>query len=176
MTQIILVDKSRHRPVIRALFLEYLRWGASRVNQEYGLGFSAEDMIEQDMLSLDKFMPPKGRLLLAYVDGTPVGVACLKELGNNTGEVKRMYVRPEYRGRGIGRALLEKLIEEAIEIGYDRLKLDSARFMQEAHHLYRSMGFTQIEPYEGSEIPQEFRSHWVFMEKYIGSGDKFPEG
>src|SRR5512133_4387174 len=112
MDAIIIADQDQHRPHIRALFFEYLKWGTSRVNEEYGLGFSAEDTIEQDMLSLDKFMPPKGRLLLALMGETPVGVACLKELGPTTGEIKRMYVQPEYRGRGIGKALLEVLIAE----------------------------------------------------------------
>lgn len=167
MAQIIIADKAQHTATIHDLFLEYLNWGTSRVNQEFGLGFSAEDTIEQDMVSLDKFMPPKGRLLLAFVEDSPVGVACLKELTRNTGEVKRMYVRPVFRGRGVGRALLQKLIDEAIGIGYTCLRLDSARFMTEAHHLYRAMGFSEIEPYEGSEIPKEFRSHWVFMEKHF---------
>ena len=167
MDQIILADKDSHGPVFRALFLEYLKWGTLRINQEYGVVFSAEDTIEQDMVSLDKFMPPKGRLLLAFVDGSAAGVACLRELGNNTSEVKRMYVRPEYRGRGVGRALLQKLVEEAAAIGYTRLRLDSARFMKEAHRLYRSAGFSEIEPYEGSEIPKEFHTYWVFMEKQL---------
>ncbi len=167
MAQIIIADKDRYGPAIRALFLEYLIWGSSKIKVEYGVDFFPEVMIEQDMLTLDKFMPPKGRLLLAYAQDSPLGVACLKELAGKTGEVKRMYVRPEFRGQGLGKALLQRLIDEAVSIGYTHLRLDSARFMTEAHHLYRSMGFTEIEPYEGSEIPEEFHSYWMFMEKQI---------
>ena len=127
----------------------------------------ANDYLEHDMVSLEKFIPPKGRLLLELVDGLTVGVACLKELEGNTGEVKRMYVKPEMRGRGIGTALLTRLIDDATLVGYNCLRLDSARFMTDAHRLYRSMGFADIEPYEGSEIPKEFQPHWVFMEKYL---------
>jgi GNAT superfamily N-acetyltransferase len=79
-------------------------------------------------------------------------------------EIKRMYVRPQFRGRGIGRALLQRLLVEAKEIGYPAVRLDSARFMQEAHALYRSSGFDEVEPYPESEIPTEFQEHWVFME------------
>jgi GNAT superfamily N-acetyltransferase len=88
----------------------------------------------------------------------------MKRIREDIGEIERMYVRPEFRRRGIGRALLEVLIAEAREIGYPRMRLDSARFMAEAHSLYRSVGFQEIEPYPESEIPEEFRQYWIFME------------
>lgn len=75
-----------------------------------------------------------------------------------------MYVRPQTRNRGVGRVLLNGLLEEARQIGYERVRLDSARFMTEAHQLYRSIGFREIEAYEGSEIPAEFQKNWIFME------------
>lgn len=78
-----------------------------------------------------------------------------------------MYVRPEFRGKGVGRALLDRLITEAREVGYQRMRLDSARFMHVAHTLYRSMGFQDIPAYEGSEVPREFQAHWLFMEKTL---------
>ena len=76
-----------------------------------------------------------------------------------------MYVRPKARKRGLGRALLNELLEQSHQIGYQRVRLDSARFMSEAHQLYRTSGFREIEAYEGSEIPKEFQSHWIFMER-----------
>jgi GNAT superfamily N-acetyltransferase len=78
-----------------------------------------------------------------------------------------MYVRPHARNSGLGRALLNRLLEEARQVGYKRVRLDSARFMTSAHELYRSAGFHEIEAYEGSEIPQEFQNHWIFMEKLL---------
>ncbi len=95
------------------------------------------------------------------------GIACLKKLRKDIGEIKRMYVRPGFRGKGLGRALLETLIAEAKEIGYPAVRLDSARFMKEAHALYQSAGFGEIEPYPESEIPPEFQKHWVFMERLL---------
>ena len=114
---------------------------------------------------LDKFLPPGGRLLLVRCDGQMAGIACMKGLDPETGEIKRMYVRPANRRRGVGRALVRRLLAEAQAIGYRRVRLDSARFMVAAHALYRSLGFREIEPYEGSEIPKAYQAHWVYMER-----------
>jgi GNAT superfamily N-acetyltransferase len=165
--KIIIATKERHAQPIRELFWEYLQWGNVKLDEEFGFHFDIAAMIEVDMNTLDKFMPPKGRLLLGYVDDQPMGIACLKALTDNIGEVKRMYVRPEARNRGLGRALLNLLLEEARQIGYERVRLDTARFMTEAHKLYRSAGFREIEAYEGSEIPKEFQNHWIFMEREL---------
>lgn len=96
-----------------------------------------------------------------------MGIACLKPLTDSIGEIKRMYVRPQARKRGLSGALLNQLLMEARQIGYDRVRLDSARFMTEAHQLYRSTGFREIEAYEGNEIPKEFRKNWIFMEREL---------
>ena len=167
MIQIIIANKEQHAQPIRELFWEYLQWANAKVEENFGVGFDIVAMLEEDMNTLDKFMPPKGRLLLGHVDDQPMGIACLKALTDSIGEIKRMYVRPEARNRGLGRALLNQLLEEAGQIGYERVRLDSARFMTEAHKLYRSAGFHEIEAYEGSEIPQEFQNHWIFMEREL---------
>ena len=158
----VLSDKDREH--VRQLFLEYLEWANSRIIEEFGFSFDVESMVEGDMLELDKFLPPDGRLLLAEVDGRVAGLACMRRIRPDLGEIKRMYVRPESRGRRIGRALLEGLIADARAIGYARVRLDSTRFMKEAHALYRSVGCEEIDPYPESEIPAEFQCHWVFME------------
>lgn len=167
MVQIITATQDQHAQPVRELFWEYLQWANTRVEENFGVSFDIASMLEDDMNTLDKFMPPQGRLLLGYVEDQPMGIACLKALTNSIGEVKRMYVRPAARKRGLGRALLDQLLEEARQIGYERVRLDSARFMMEAHELYRTSGFREIEAYEGSEIPKEFQSHWVFMEREL---------
>ena len=78
-----------------------------------------------------------------------------------------MYIRPNYRGRGIGKKLLEYLFQEATIIGYRCTRLDSARLMDVAHSLYRPFGFRDIDPYPDSEIPKEIQEHWVLMEKTL---------
>lgn len=164
MIHIIVANQDQHTQSVRELFWEYLQWANAKVQVNFGVSFDIAAMLEDDMNTLDKFMPPKGRLLLGYVEDEPMGIACLKALTNSVAEVKRMYVRPHARKRGLGRALLNQLLEEARQIGYERVRLDSARFMTEAHQLYRTKGFREIQAYEGSEIPKEFQKNWIFME------------
>ena len=152
---------------VRELFWEYLQWANGRVNEEFGVNFDIETMLEDDMKELDIYFPPDGRLVLVSEEGKSAGLGCLKKLRNSMGEIKRMYVRPEFRGRGLGRGILEALLSEARDIGYSKVRLDSARFMEAAHSLYRSSGFQEIEPYDESEIPPEFREHWIFMEETL---------
>ena len=164
MVKIITADKSEHAAAIRALVWEYLQWAKARANEEFGVDFDIETMLEEGMQHLDVFMPPEGRLLLGFEGDRPAGIACLKVLAPGIGEIKRMYVRPDHRRRGLGRMLLSQVLREAEQIGYQRIRLDSARFTKEAHALYRTTGFNEIEAYEGSEIPQEFQEHWIFLE------------
>ncbi len=147
----------------RELFWEYLQWANANVNREFGVNFDIASIVETDMNELSKFMPSHGCLLLGYV----AGIACLKQLSPHISEVKRIYVRPETRHHGLGRALLDRLIQEATKIGYTRIRLDSARFMTDAHRLYRAVGFAEIDAYEGSEIPADFQKNWIFMEKVL---------
>jgi GNAT superfamily N-acetyltransferase len=167
MIQILIANQDQHTQPIRELFWEYLQWANAKVEENFGVSFDIAAMLEEDMNTLEKFMPPKGRSLLGYVEDQPMGIACLKPLTDRIGEVKRMYVRPQARKRGLGRALLNRLLEEARQIGYEQVRLDSARFMAEAHQLYRTNGFREIPAYEGSEIPKEFQSHWIFMEREL---------
>lgn len=122
-------------------------------------------MLEQDMENLEKFSPPGGRIVVAIDEDKVVGLGCLKHLKLDIGEIKRMYLRPDARGAGLGRALLNSLLAHAKATGYSCVRLDSAGFMEAAHSLYRSVGFRDIDPYPESEIPADFQKHWVFMEK-----------
>ncbi len=164
MTKIYQAQIPDHIDHIKELFWEYLQWANEGLNQEFDIDFDIESMLEENMATLEKFSPPDGRLLLAEHDERMIGLACMRKIAEGIGEIKRMYVQPSHRRLGVGRALLERLVEEARQIGYERLRLDSTRFMKDAHRLYRSVGFEEIAPYDGSEIPKEFHNHWVFME------------
>jgi putative acetyltransferase len=137
----------------RELMEEYAAW------LEFKLCFQG---FEDEMRSMPgKYAPPAGRLLLALWDGKPAGVIALRPL-DETGlcEMKRLYVRPEFRGHGIGRLLAERVIREAAEIGYSRIRLDTvAGKMDSAIAMYRDLGFKETDPYYQSPV-----GHTLFME------------
>ena len=150
---------------IRQLWIEYLTWGNDNMQMLYGVHpHHPEEQVEQDIKMIDKFLPPDGRLMLAFLDNNACGIGCLKSINEEIGEVKRMYVNPSVRRVGAGRALLQSLIDEARKTGYKKIRLDSPKFMEAAHALYRSFGFKDIPAYPEVEIPEEFRQYLLFME------------
>jgi len=149
------------------LWLEYLTWGNDGLESRYGFRLPVREAVEHDLASTAKFQPPDGRLLLAFEGDAAVGTACMRRIGPDTAEIKRMYVQPSHRGAGVGRALLDQLLAAARLSGYERVRLDSPDFMTAAHGLYRASGFMDIGPYPESEIPDEYKAHWVFMERTL---------
>ncbi|MFC1959699.1 GNAT family N-acetyltransferase [Chloroflexota bacterium] len=164
MVHVFQVTTTEHQQQVRKLFWEYLVWANTMTTRRYNLDLDIATMLREDMAELENFMPPTGRLLLAEDHERIAGLACLLRHDAQTAELKRMYVRITCRGRGVGRTLLQAIIDEARTIGYTKLRLDSTSFMREAHQLYESMGFARIAPYSETEIPTEFHPHWVFME------------
>ena len=149
---------------IQHIFWEYLSWANDRNAEVFGIQLDITAMLADDMQTLDKFMPPTGRLLLAH-DGEQVqGCLCLKALTPPIAEVKRLYVRPAYRGQGIATALLTDLLHEARASSYITLRRDSANYMHAAHALYHKAGFRPRPPYAESEVPAAYHPMWVFME------------
>lgn len=152
------------RQDIHDIFWEYLQWANDRNAEEFGIRLDIDAMIKDNMSTLDNFEPPRGRLLLARVDGAVAGCICLQQLAGDIAEVKRLYVRPDFRQRGVGSALVKAVVDEAQQAGYKIIRLDSANYMTNAHAVYAAHGFTPIEPYPESEIPAEYHHLWVFME------------
>lgn len=124
----------------RELFAEYASW------VEISLCFQNFDKEVAELPGA--YAPPSGRLFLAVASQQVMGCVALRKIGDGVGEMKRLYVRPEFRGRGLGRTLTEKLIAEAKQIGYERLRLDTLPGkMDQAIAMYRSFGFQEIPPY-----------------------------
>ncbi len=152
-------------PFIRQLWIDYLTWGNDKMQALYGVHpHNPEEAVEEDIKMIQKFLPPNGRLLLAFVDRKACGIGCLKSIDEEIGEIKRMYVDPTFRKIGAGRAILQTLLIAAKESGYKKVRLDSPKFMEAAHALYRSAGFKDIPVYAEVEIPEEFRQYLLFME------------
>ena len=111
--------------------------------------------------------PPKGIFYLVKVDDTLAGMGGLRFLRPGVAEIKRIYFRPEFRGRKLGELMLIRLLADAKAFGYRSVCLDTALFMRAAHRLYEKNGFSDCSAYEGVEVPAEFHGNWRFMEREI---------
>jgi putative acetyltransferase len=103
---------------------------------------------EQELAALPgKYAPPQGRLYLAFVDEMLAGCIALRPFQEGLCEMKRLYVRPQFRGQNLGLLLATEIIAEAKRIGYHQMVLDTLDTMTAAQKIYRSVGFQEIEPY-----------------------------
>ena len=129
----------------RELFLEYAQ----------SLGFSlCFQNFDKELAGLPgDYAPPEGRLLLVECEGQLAGCVALHKLDSGVCEMKRLYLRPPFRGKGLGRALTERIIAEARQIGYRRMRLDTVEpVMKDAVAMYRKLGFKEIAPYRPNPI------------------------
>jgi GNAT superfamily N-acetyltransferase len=129
---------------MRTLFAEY----AASLGADFCLKGFAEEVANLP----GEYAPPRGRLLLAREGDEVVGCVGLRPLARDTGEMKRLYVRPTYRSAGAGRGLVEAVIAAAKEIGYRRLRLDTLPKLVAARRLYHILGFRPIERYNDNLI------------------------
>jgi putative acetyltransferase len=129
----------------RELFLEYAQ----------SLGFSlCFQSFDKELAELPgEYAPPDGRLLLAEYENQLAACVALHKLEPRVCEMKRLYLRPQFRGKGLGRALAERIIAEARQIGYLRMRLDTVEpVMKDAVAMYRKLGFKEIAPYRANPI------------------------
>ena len=145
LTEFVQAESSEQVAEARELFLEYAGW----------LGFSlCFQNFDKELAELPgAYAPPKGRLLLALQHGETAGCVALRPILDGACEMHRLSVRPAFRGLGLGRALAVKIVEEAREIGYERMLLDTIPAqMGSAIKVYRSLGFNEIGPYYQSPV------------------------
>jgi GNAT superfamily N-acetyltransferase len=146
---------------VRELMREYAAWAFTIVpgsdTAPTWAGFDAELATLPGV-----YAPPAGRLLFAMQDGQPAGCVCLKRHDAATSELKRLYVRPTFRGQNIGQQLVKMLIEEARQSGYQRIVLDSHISMKKAHAIYQELGFRLVSAPD--DFPEDLKPIVVFME------------
>ena len=146
---------------VQELLREYTTWVMT-------LAEGSEDAptfqgLERELATLPGvYAPPDGRLLLATHDGHTVGCVALRRHDAETGEIKRLYVRPGFRGLRIGQRLVATVMDAAREVGYRRLVLDSHASMTKAHEIYEAVGFrrTSAPP----DFPKGLEEVVIFME------------
>ena len=147
-----MVNATSIRPLVKAFRSANRRRCARELFLEYAqsLGFSlCFQSFDKELAGLPgDYAPPDGRLLLVKYDGETAGCVALHSFRPGTCEMKRLYLRPKFRGKGLGRAMAERVISEARTIGYQRMRLDTVEpVMKDAVALYRRLGFKQIAPY-----------------------------
>jgi len=174
---------SRAEEVVRPLLQEYVPWVGERLVNDLGVRFDDLDAsVEKHQQAFRRELPgllaAGGRLLVAHPsDGEVLGMGALKPVGADIAEIKRMYVRPSARGKGIGRALLEQLLADARLEGYRLARLETLTFMTAARALYRSLGFRGTAMFDQSETAMsglEGVTH--FMELPLQPANMDPSG
>ncbi|UCG53185.1 MAG: GNAT family N-acetyltransferase [Candidatus Latescibacterota bacterium] len=141
---IVRADSAERTRQAKTLFEEYAR------SLTFGLEF--QDFDEEMRNFPGDYSPPSGSLLLALIDDLAVGCVALRSLSDDTCEMKRLYVKPRFRGLRLGRRLAKAIIDEARRIGYARMRLDAIRSMKAAVELYTTLGFKEIPPYRHNPI------------------------
>jgi len=163
--QIVHANNEEHLEHVRNLIRAFVSWHRQRHTEDIALidEYFDAGAFEEELLSLPgKYSLPDGRLLLAFYNGEPAGCVALRKIDAETCEMKRMFVYPQFHGKGAGHALTETLIQEARKAGYKSMKLDTSFRQEEAIKLYQRMGFRKTTAYY--QLPKKLKDWLVFME------------
>lgn len=133
---------------------EYMEWLVGQLHAIHDIVIGPEEVEEIHAALASEIallLTDPGRLYLVTDGAHPVGMGILKPVGPGEGEIKRMYVRPEWRGRAIGRKVFDRLLEDARLLRYRRLRLETFGFMNAAVAMYETHGFAYTDPFPGHE-------------------------
>ncbi len=168
--QFITANLRDHRDEVLELNVEYLSWVFAEVDAFFGVsctaivGMSAADYVASVLEKVCDRTPPHGVFYLLQHEGKIAGMGGLRALSSEAAEIKRIYIRPGFRGARLGERMLQRLLEDARQFGYRRACLESAPFMKAAHRIYEAAGFHDRPPYLEAEVPVIFHDRWRFME------------
>ena len=171
MIEFVPFELNVYREEYRKLNVELINWIADQLRENYQIdavsmiGQSISEYVNDHLDELASLKPPKGIIYMLVVEGKVAGMGGLKKLSNEIGEIKRMYIRPHYRGKGYGKQILNKLLDVGRDFGCSSFVLETSKFMTAAHKIYKSAGFTERQVYPESETPTVLRKYQLFMEK-----------
>jgi GNAT superfamily N-acetyltransferase len=166
-------DARRDHAVLTELNVEYLEWLDVNIQRDFELSLPSllgQPIEEYVTATLDKLCapePPEGVFYVVRRDGEVAGMGGVRGTGVGVSEMKRVFVRPDQRGGGLGITIVRRLISDATSFGYESMRLDSGPFMTSAHRLYESEGFRDRPIYDHAEVPSELHHHWRFMERSL---------
>jgi N-acetylglutamate synthase-like GNAT family acetyltransferase len=168
MIQIVSAESGETLEHAISLSQEYVTWMIAEIRTQFPELSLAEFISEHQYDDVRKkypgeHVPPYGCLLVALNDDQVSGCVALGRLSKEIGEMRTLFVRPEFRGTGVGKQLAEASLDQARKIGYRCVRLDTLGFMESALRLYRSLGFYEIEPYH--DIPASQRQYIRFLER-----------
>ncbi|MFX0061206.1 MAG: GNAT family N-acetyltransferase [Candidatus Hermodarchaeota archaeon] len=144
MVRLVEVVTEEQLDQVRRLFKEY--------TESLGFDLDFQDYEKEFAELPGEYSQPDGQLIVAMQGERIVGCVALRKFSDKICEMKRLYVQPEFRGRGIGKQLAKAIITEARKIGYTSMQLDTVPWMKEAITLYKSLGFKEIPPYRYNPI------------------------
>ncbi|MHA2209509.1 MAG: GNAT family N-acetyltransferase [Candidatus Thorarchaeota archaeon] len=170
--KIIPFNPAIHKAQFFEMNIKFVRWSHEQILAHHGVDMSegtgdAREYMESMVDELAALKPPKGFVLVLEDEKKLAGMGLIKTIGEGIGEVKRMFIRPSYRGRGYGKELMQMLVTRAEELNYSTLRLETADFMPAALNIYRSAGFKERGEYPGGEVPEWYRPYCIFMEKVL---------
>ena len=131
------------------------------------IGESILEYTEKTLEKLSSYLPPEGIYYVLQVKGKIGGMGALRKLNTDVGEIKRMYIKPEYRKKGYGKAMLTQLLKKGKEFGFSTIRLDTGKFMVAAQYVYLSAGFQERDKYPETEVPPLLQPFWLYMEKSL---------
>ena len=139
---------------VKKLFLEYA--------ESLPIELDFQDFEDELSKLPGKYVPPTGAIILAIVDNTAVGIVALRKIEDDICEMKRLFVKKNYQGLGIGQKLAEKIIAEAKNRGYNYIRLDTLSSLKKALNLYKYLGFYEIDAYIYNPMDNA-----IYMEKEL---------